>query len=102
MRYYKLENLVNLSDGYRKVIQIDNHQLLLIQEGEEIFLGDNRCPHRCADLYQGSISEQQITCPGHCYRFDLKTGAAVSGDTNCSPLTHYDPVFEGSELGVWL
>jgi nitrite reductase (NADH) small subunit len=32
------------------------------------------CPHEDVALWDGDYDEGTITCPGHAYRFDLRTG----------------------------
>jgi nitrite reductase (NADH) small subunit len=40
---------------------------------------DDRCPHRSGPLADGLVADQCVTCPLHERRFDLATGAALSG-----------------------
>lgn len=41
----------------------------------EIYAIDNLCPHQNASLGLGEIKGDEIICPLHQYRFNLKTGA---------------------------
>jgi len=40
---------------------------------------DGECPHRGGPLSDGIVSERCVTCPLHNRRFDLRTGALLSG-----------------------
>ena len=103
MRYYALEKLINLHDGYRKTFKIDEHNLLLLQEGGERCLIESRCPHRGHRLAEADISGTAITCPLHGYRFDLRDGRALrTTEEPCRNLRIYDLVDEGREVGVLL
>lgn len=103
MRYFALEKLINLYDGYRKSFKIDEHHLLLIQEEGERFLVDAYCPHREHSLIDATVFGDTITCPHHNYQFDLGTGAVLAcTEEPCNPLRCYSLVEEGREVGVLL
>ncbi len=38
-----------------------------------------RCPHREGSLLDAAVDGSQLTCPWHGYRFELRSGACVSG-----------------------
>lgn len=40
---------------------------------------DGDCPHQGGPLSDGIVSERCVTCPLHNRRFDLRTGAPLSG-----------------------
>ena len=46
MRFYPLEQLINLHDDYSRQFKIDHLQLLLLQRAGELFLIEATCPHR--------------------------------------------------------
>jgi nitrite reductase/ring-hydroxylating ferredoxin subunit len=35
------------------------------------------CPHEDVALWNGDLTGSVITCPGHAYEFDLRTGACA-------------------------
>ena len=46
----------------------------------EVFAVGRRCRHQLADLSQGSVdAEGCLVCPWHQSRYDVRTGAMVSG-----------------------
>ena len=48
--------------------------------GGEYFAVSRRCRHQLADLAEGSIdAEGCLVCPWHQSRYDVRTGAMVSG-----------------------
>lgn len=50
---------------------------------------ESRCTHRGASLHDGSVENGCVVCPWHQSRFDLTTGAVVSG-----PASVPQPVYE--------
>lgn len=45
----------------------------------DLFVHSARCPHRGGSLLEAAIEEKQLVCPWHGYRFDIASGACVSG-----------------------
>jgi nitrite reductase/ring-hydroxylating ferredoxin subunit len=46
----------------------------------EVFAVSRRCRHQLADLSQGSVdADGCLVCPWHQSRYDVRTGAMVSG-----------------------
>ncbi len=71
-----------------KRVKLGNKEIGIVRVGNHFFAFDSLCPHRGASLIQGSINGyEEIICPLHQYRFDLKTGVLQSG--SCSDLEVY-------------
>lgn len=103
MRYYALEKLINLHDGYRRSIKIDQHNLLLLQVDGERYLIEHRCPHRGHPLAEADIANGRIQCPLHGYQFDLVSGTLERfTEEPCRALVTYELVYEAREVGVML
>lgn len=103
MRFYRLENLINLHDGYRREFKIDQSQLLLIQELGELYLIEAFCPHRGHSLAAASIQNNTVRCPLHGYQFALRDGSLrVASEESCRALRRYDVVYRDTDVGVML
>ncbi len=103
MRYFSLEKLINLHDGYRKTFKIDEHHLLLIQEDGDRFLIESFCPHREHSLIDATVFGDSISCPHHQYQFHLGSGDILRRtEEPCRKLRIYDLVEEERDVGVLL
>ena len=103
MRFYALEKLINLQDGYSGQYKIDNLHLLLLQREGQRFLIEARCPHRDHPLDVASIGGGVIQCALHQYRFALGDGRLlVSTEEPCRDLRTFELVYEGNEVGLML
>lgn len=103
MRFYSLEKLINLHDDYRKLIKIDQHNLLLLQVDGELHLIESRCPHRGHPLSEADIHAGKIQCPLHGYSFELASGKPQRvTEEPCRHLRVYELVYEATEVGVVL
>lgn len=56
------------------------------------------CPHEDVALEDGELDGGAIVCPGHAYRFDLRTGACAHDPDLC--LRRYRTHVVGGELWV--
>lgn len=103
MRFYSLEKLINLHEHYRKLIKIDDHNMLLIMIGEELHLIESLCPHRGHPLSESDIVGTRLRCPLHGYEFDIDSGDLKKAtEESCRNLVKYDLVYEATEVGVML
>ena len=67
--------LADLWDGAGVGMAVGAHDLALFRIGDAVFATDNLCTHGHARLCEGFIEGDQIECPLHQGRFDLRTGA---------------------------
>lgn len=103
VRFFSLEKLIDLYDGYRRAFRIDQHELLLIQQNGELYLFDARCPHRGHPLQDATIQDGNLRCPLHGYRFALRDGSVrAAGEEPCRGLRRYEIVYRETDLGVML
>ncbi len=59
-------------------IDINAYKIILVKRGNNIYALDRICTHRYADLANGFINEDTITCPLHLAQFDITNGSALS------------------------
>ncbi len=103
MRFYPLEKLINLEDGYSREFKIDHLQLLLIQRGGQRYLIEARCPHRGHPLMSATLQGGILQCPLHQYRFSIADGDLLHAtEEPCRGLRVFVLVYEGNEVGVIL
>lgn len=61
-------------------IKIDSTSLVLVWNGQQYFAVQNQCTHNKASLSEGKLNAfEEIICPWHEYRFNLKTGRECAG-----------------------
>lgn len=75
MNWIKSLKLNELPEGEKRVVNISDHQVLLINHQTKIYAVKNKCPHLNLPLQKATISEDNaIVCPWHRSAFDLSTG----------------------------
>ncbi len=101
MRFYPLEKLINLHEGYTARFQIDDLGLLLLERDGERYLVEAKCPHQGQALDDAAISSGCIECPRHQYRFSLSSGRLQApADQSCRSLRIFDLVYRDNEVGI--
>jgi len=84
-----------------KTVKLGDQKICLTRIGEDYFAFEQNCPHKMANLGQGFINNfQEVICPLHAYRFDLKTGK-VSNAT-CPDLQVYKTEITDSGLKIFV
>jgi tRNA (guanine-N7-)-methyltransferase len=66
--------LADLPDQSGRSFDVGGRDLALFRVGDQVFALENSCPHRGAALAEGVVSEGQVACTWHGWRFELATG----------------------------
>ena len=103
MKFYALERIENISNGYMKPFEVEGTQLLLIQSENQIYLIENRCGHFGVPLDSGHVEDGTIVCSQHSISFSLTTGKIVNRPfENADPIKVFQTAREGEYIGVLL
>ena len=73
-KWRTVATLSEVAPGKMIQIRIDEHDLLIANNGEEVFATDDLCTHEDASLSSGALHGEHVTCPLHGSRFCLRTG----------------------------
>ena len=98
MAFFALEKAHRLYDGYFQAFNVRGLQLLLVQDGSQIHLIENRCPHMDAPLNHARIINGHIRCPMHGIEFNLSNGQPKNGVGGC--IKRYKFCYEGNQIGI--
>jgi nitrite reductase/ring-hydroxylating ferredoxin subunit len=99
--FHPLAKLIDLHNGYRQLHAVDGKYYLLIQDEEQLFLIENRCPHMDAPLVNGEVSQGVIRCKAHGIAFDLTTGRAQGPlATSLECIERLTLIYDGDRVGV--
>lgn len=106
---FKLNRIVlfsseQLKPGDRKIVQIDNIEIALLNIDEKFYAIRNTCPHQGVQMIHGPVTgtmlpskpheyeygclNEIIRCPLHGWEFSLKTGKSVFSPDKVSILTY--------------
>ena len=88
-----------VSPGKPLCVHVDGRAIAIFDLGGTCRAVDDECTHAGGSLSEGEVEGGIVTCPWHGARFDLSTGAVLSGPAG-SPVRSYPVRIEGS--GIWL
>jgi nitrite reductase/ring-hydroxylating ferredoxin subunit len=60
-------------------VVVGGRDFILAEAGGELVIFPRQCPHQLGPLSADQLEDGIVTCPWHGYRFDVRTGACVSG-----------------------
>ncbi len=64
-----------LGEGTGKAVRVNGTEAAVFKCQGQLYAIQNRCPHEGAALSGGVVDGQEVVCPLHAYRFNVKTGA---------------------------
>jgi nitrite reductase (NADH) small subunit len=65
--------------GEGRALTIDGRRIAIFRSAAGWFALDAVCPHRGGPLEDGIVCDHAVICPLHDRRYDLASGAALSG-----------------------
>jgi nitrite reductase/ring-hydroxylating ferredoxin subunit len=66
----------NLEGG--KLVEAGGQSIAIFKLGASYYAIENICPHRGGPLAEGQVTVEEVICPWHGSRFDIKTGAVLT------------------------
>lgn len=72
--------LDDLPDGRPTVVRVGTTPVLLARLGSTVHATEPVCPHKFADLSEGTVEDGCLRCPLHDAAFHLDTGLPRAGD----------------------
>jgi len=98
--FERIGSLEDLDDGamHNRVTATGTPVLLVRLSGGALKAFQAYCPHQRFELAHGCFDGTTLTCAGHCWQFDARTGNGVE-PTNCR-LAEYPTRVDGTDIYV--
>jgi nitrite reductase/ring-hydroxylating ferredoxin subunit len=61
-----------------KLVEADGQRIAVFNVGGSFYAIENTCPHRGGPLAEGMVTGEEVICPWHGSRFNVKTGSVMS------------------------
>lgn len=75
-------------------------EILVANIGGSYYASGNICTHAGAELHEGTLEGNQLTCPWHGAKWDLTTGNMVWFPQKLKPIGSYKVTVEGGNVYV--
>jgi nitrite reductase/ring-hydroxylating ferredoxin subunit len=92
-------NTSELQPGDKIAIQVKDESILVVNAEGKIYAVSNICTHEYAELVNGFLVGDEITCPLHLSRFRLETGQVLNPPAT-KPLKTYKIVLQENDILV--
>ena len=73
-KFVKVATKSEMADQSAKLLEIEDKRIALFNLGGQFYALDDTCPHADGPLSEGSIEGEDVECPWHGSRFNVKTG----------------------------
>lgn len=95
--FVKVASTNDLSPGDLMLVDLDGERVVLANAGGQIYALAELCTHAECPLSEGDLDGEELVCPCHGSRFDVKNGEVLSLPAN-EPLAVYNVKVEGSDV----
>ena len=68
----------DIPPGEGRVVEVKGIEVALFNMGGEFYAIDNFCVHQGGPLGEGRLEGEDILCPWHHWRYNIKTGISTS------------------------
>ena len=76
--FYKIASVDEFPQGERLFVEIENQPIVIFSIGSEFVATGDICTHDGGSIGEGDQINDEIACPRHGARFNIKTGKALS------------------------
>lgn len=97
--FVKAATTTEIESGQARLVELNGKQIALFNVGGQFFALDNNCTHRSGPLAEGAVSGNEVTCPWHGAKFDVRTGE-VMGPPAPRAVARYGVRVTGTDIEV--
>ncbi len=77
-KFVKVATKSEIADQSVMLLNVEGKRIALFNLGGEFYALDDTCPHASGPLSEGSIEGEDVECPWHGSRFNIKTGEVTA------------------------
>jgi nitrite reductase/ring-hydroxylating ferredoxin subunit len=77
-KFVRVARKSEVADQSAKLVEIGDKRIALFNLGTEFYAIDDTCPHAGGPLCEGAIEGEEVECPWHGSRFNIKTGKVTA------------------------
>lgn len=97
--FVKVAKTTDITPGRVKTVAAGGRRIALCNVDGEFYAIDDVCTHDGGPLGQGELEDDEIECPRHGARFNVRTGAVVTLPA-VLPVSTYPVRVEGTDIYV--
>ncbi len=97
----KVANRSEVPPGGKKLVEIDGRPIALFNVEGVFYAIDDVCTHDGGPLAEGKVAGNQIECPRHGARFDVRTGKPLCMPA-IEPVATHQVLCQGEDVLVLL
>ena len=108
MEYVKIAETSDLSAENKILVHWKDKEILITKVENSYYAIDNKCTHMGGSLYDGALAGNEIICPKHHTRFDVRSGKVVDQgkllfiSVNAKDTVIYPVKLEGTDILIGL
>ncbi len=100
MVFQKAAKESEVQDGKVHKVKVGKKEFAVIRLGGAFYTIDGVCTHEGGPLGEGSLDGEELVCPWHEGRFDVKTGAANPETDWVTDVKSYKTKAEGGHIWI--
>jgi len=100
-RFVRVGKASDVPQGRAEVFDVEDRKIAVFRIDDAFYAIEDICTHDGGPLAEGEVEEDQVICPRHGSRFDIKTGEALTLPA-VTPVDTYPVRVEGNELYIGL
>jgi 3-phenylpropionate/trans-cinnamate dioxygenase ferredoxin component len=77
-KFFKIAKVADMPNGERLFFELDGKPIVLFSLNGEYLAIEDVCSHDSGPVGEGELDGEQIICPRHGARFDIRTGKVLS------------------------
>jgi 3-phenylpropionate/trans-cinnamate dioxygenase ferredoxin subunit len=89
----------NVKPGTVVQVDVDGEPVALANTGEEFLATTDICSHEYVLLHDGWLEDDEIECPQHGSRFNMRTGEVLNAPAT-QPIAPYETRVDGDDVYV--
>ena len=97
--FVKVAQTAEIPDQSTMCVEVEGQSIALFNLGGEIYAIDDTCTHKGGPLSEGIIDGEEVECPWHGARFNIKSGAVML-DPADEKVTTYPVRITGDDIEV--